>query len=347
MNASTLLLHILLDNGLYLDGWSRDEIAKLVPILEAAGERVMGKVAATNGEWTKKWLMGVKADLDAIYRAACEELSGQLLLDLKEMTDDEAQRLTAAFGEALPGISFAAPGSAQLWAAVTKLPAMEGSTIGGMLSALPADLSSRVVSIIQAGIAAGDTNAQMIQRLRGKYNRSTKQYEGGALDSNSAKAIVRTATAHVGNQAREALYRENMDLIKGFQCYETLDLDTCPVCGAYDGRVYGVNDPRPELPRHPRCRGGYLPVLKSYREIGVDMDQLPPSTRASMDGQVPETETYADRLAKATHAERIKMLGGTGRAALYEAGVSLEDMVRDGKLVPLAELIGKKRGKAA
>jgi len=269
MNASTLLLHILLDNGLYLDGWSRDEIAKLIPILEAAGERVIGKVAATEGEWTKRWLMSVKADLDAIYRTACDELSGQLMLDLKAMTSDEAQRLTDAFGKGLPGISFTSPGAAQLWAAVTKLPVMEGSTIGDLLASLSADLSSRVVSEIQAGIIAGDTNQQMVQRLRGKYNRSTKQYEGGVLDSNSAKQIVRTATMHVGNQAREAIYEQNADIIKGYQRVETLDLRTCPICGLEDGRVYGLDEPRPQLPAHFNCLTGDTLVSSGSRVTAV------------------------------------------------------------------------------
>jgi len=43
----------------------------------------------------------------------------------------------------------------------------------------------------------------------------------------------------------------------------------------------------------------------------------------------------------------VKMLG-PGRAALYEKGVGLDEMVKDGAQVPLEELTKKaKKGKAA
>lgn len=44
------------------------------------------------------------------------------------------------------------------------------------------------------------------------------------------------------------------------------------------------------------CRSTSTPVLKSWRELGFDHDELPGSSRASMDGQIPEETTYAQWL---------------------------------------------------
>jgi SPP1 gp7 family putative phage head morphogenesis protein len=372
VNASTQILHALLDNGVFLHDWSSDELKKLLPILEAANERVLGKIAATNGEWTKQWLIEMKGELDDIYGAAAVDIEKRLMPDLKDLAAYEAQHLPDVFGKVLVGVSTSAPSATQLWAAVTKLPVMEGSTIGDLLAALPLDASSKIVSTIQSGMAAGDTTQQLVQRIRGKVvspeqyvNAKTGKrlvgyttadlekmaekgiakykpgvYKGGVMEgatTRSAEVIARTATMHVGNQAREAFYEKNTDIIKGYQRVETLDLHTCPICGAMDGAEYGPDDPRPELPEHPECRGVYTPILKSFEDIGIDAADLPPSTRASMDGQVPEFETYSDWLSKASGARRIEALGPS-RAALYQQGVGLDQMVKDGKLVPLKDL---------
>jgi hypothetical protein len=33
-------------------------------------------------------------------------------------------------------------------------------------------------------------------------------------------------------------------------------------------------------------------VLKTWRELGIDADEVPQTTRASMDGQVPAKQTF-------------------------------------------------------
>ena len=80
-----------------------------------------------------------------------------------------------------------------------------------------------------------------------------------------------------------------------------------------------------------------LPVLKSYRELGVDIDELPPGVRASMDGAVPQYTTWRDVVAKADAKRQDAILGPT-RAGLYRNGMSVDAMVKDGKVLTLKEL---------
>jgi hypothetical protein len=49
---------------------------------------------------------------------------------------------------------------------------------------------------------------------------------------------------------------------------------------------------------HWGCRSTSVPVLKTWRELGIDADEVPQTTRASMDGQVPAKQTFEQWLKK-------------------------------------------------
>lgn len=364
MNASTALLQALLTRGDYLESLSQIECLKILPILESAHDEILGKIAKTHGVWTREWLQEMAGEIDEIYKAACEKGFIHLKADLEKLAINEGAWVSAETSKAIKiDWSLTAPAPSLLKAVLDLPTSIGGSTLEDLFDALAINSRKAAYGAISDGMLAGDTVEQMTRRLRGEVvKRATwrtidgkrtyvpGQYEGGALEDVStrqARTLARTAVMHVGNQARETFYKANEDIIKGYQRVETLDQDTCLACGADDGHVYGLDEPRPELPIHPDCRGVYVPVLKSFRELGLDMDEFPEGTRASMDGQVAESETYADRLAKATPAQRVAMLG-PGRAALYEKGLSLEDMVKDGAAVPLKDLAAPKRkGQAA
>lgn len=364
MNAASRLLRLLLSRGDYLERFERDQLKKLLPILESAHESVLGKLAATQGEWTREWLAQMSTDIDAIYTQAMSKLSGELTPELQALLDDELAYAQEHLGHVMAGVSVTTPSSATLWASIAALPAASGSTLASLMEALSLNTRQAVIEAIQAGMASGDTLDQMVRRLRGRTIRRASWrkgpdgrrvyvpgvYEGGAMEDVStrqAKAFARTAIMHVSNAARDALYEENRDIIKGYQHIAILDGDTCLVCGALDGREYVLDEAKPSLPIHPSCRCLYLPILKSWKELGINAEEIPPGTRASMDGQLPEYETYADRIAKASHARRIALLGPS-RANLYERGMRLKDMVSpDGKPYTIKDLMRKKARQGA
>ena len=157
------------------------------------------------------------------------------------------------------------------------------------------------------------------------------------VDTRQAEALTRTAIMHVSNTARDVFWSANEDIIQGYMRVETLDERTCIECGIADGTMYGVNEPRPFLPSHVNCRGIMVPVFKSFRELGIDADELPETTRASMNGQVPKYTTWKDMLESASPKEQAEILGPT-RAKLYQLGMPVESFVKDGKLLTLKEL---------
>jgi hypothetical protein len=67
------------------------------------------------------------------------------------------------------------------------------------------------------------------------------------------------------------------------------------------------------------CRSTSIPVLKSWKELGIPLDEIPKTTRASMDGQVPAATTFETWLKKQTEERQNRVLG-VGKADLWRAG---------------------------
>lgn len=362
MNSSTRLMKALLSRGAYLERYSTEELSKMLPILERANDEVLGKIASTRGIGTRAWLAELKADIDDLYQEAASEIQRRVSGDLKDFVKDDLAWTAAEFERTAASVSFTSPSVGAVWASAMALPASSGATVSQLIEALGVGSAQDVVEAIQQGISQGETVQQIVHRLRGDVVRRSSWrkidgvrvfvpgvYSGGVMTEKvrrGAESVARTAVMHVSNVAREAFYEENIDLIKGFQRVEALDGDTCLICGADDGHVYKVGEKRPQLPAHPNCRGVYVPVLKSWKELNIDLEEAPAGTRASMDGQVPEGETYADRIAKAS-PERRRALLGPSRADLYERGVALEEMVEGNRLIPLDELAKRRRTSAA
>ncbi len=352
MNAASKILESLLERGEYLERLTQEELKGFLGILEKANDEIIGKIAKANGVWTKEWLAGMKADIDAIYEEAIKKIGNRIDAKIDDLVGEEIQALSSEIADMLIGISTTTPTPEVIAAMIRDLPAAEGSTLDQLCQALGVASSKSVTEALQLGILEGETIEQMVRRIRGRVVKPARWvkgvdgkkhyvsgvYEGGVMNASTrqAEALARTAYMHVVNQARESFYEDNADIIKGFQRVETLDGDTCLVCGADDGHVYKHGEPRPALPAHFSCRGVYIPVLKSFRELGIDMDEVPPGTRASMDGQVPEYETYESRLRKMSPARQDALLGPS-RGKMFRDGMALKDMVRDGKVIPLDE----------
>ena len=57
------------------------------------------------------------------------------------------------------------------------------------------------------------------------------------------------------------------------------------------------------------CRSTTVPVTKSWKKLGIDLEEIPAGTRASMNGQVPETLTYYEWLKTQSKNIQNEVLG--------------------------------------
>ena len=71
-----------------------------------------------------------------------------------------------------------------------------------------------------------------------------------------------------------------VDVLDGYEHLATLDELTCEECAALDGQeILPTADPEEATNIHASCRCTFVPVTKTWRELGFDMDELPEGNR--------------------------------------------------------------------
>ncbi|QIA76654.1 minor capsid protein [Rodentibacter caecimuris] len=183
----------------------------------------------------------------------------------------------------------------------------------------------RFESLMRQGLLDGKQTNELISDVKDLMGTSRRH----------AETLVITAVAKTADEAHQALRDENLDLIKEEKHLATLDTRTSEVCRVRDGLRWDIDKkpidhdlPYRRPPLHPRCRSILQLVLKSWKELGFDnVDEVPESTRASMDGQVSENVNYENWLKGKSQAEQDVVLG-KGKADLWRRGViTFRDML--------------------
>ena len=73
----------------------------------------------------------------------------------------------------------------------------------------------------------------------------------------------------------EKLDNQNNDLITGYIYYATLDNFCCPECWPLDKVVFPYDKNKcPKLPRHQGCRCVLVPKMKTFRELGLNINEF-------------------------------------------------------------------------
>ena len=209
------------------------------------------------------------------------------------------------------------------------------------------DTAFRFANAVRQGIAQAETTAQIVSRIAGTKN------VPGVLDISrtSATRLVQASVATVSAEARLATFEQNKDVMNGIEQVSTLDGHTTEICIAYSGAQWDMNyEPMAGttlpynggVPRHWGCRSVMVPVTKTFKEMGIDLPEFKPTTRASTNGPVNANLSFKEWLDGRTVEQQDEQLG-KGRAALYRKGViTLQQLLdQSGNSLSLAQLIAK------
>ena len=169
--------------------------------------------------------------------------------------------------------------------------------------------------------------------------------EGMAMTRRQAVILTRTFIQTANVRAQEAVWAANHDIIKGYKRIEVLDTRICMACALADGAVYGVDEERPPLPAHPGCRGMWLPVVKTWRELGLDLDDTREHVRQwairepgsigaggrKLENFGKTTENYSGWWRSLSPEDRDRTPIGPARRKLLESGAVQWDDLWDRK----------------
>lgn len=340
MTSNGTSLHDGILHAHRLERYKTSEVVAVQKLLAQADAelRAMIERSGNLSEWTQKRLGTLLTELAKVNAEWAGDIEKTIASDLKDLAGVEAEWQAKNLEKVIPlDWQTERPSSAQVMAAAMDRP-FDGNLLKDVLKGIGSGRQKRIDQTIRRDTVLGKTTDQIVRDL---FGTRAANYRDGIMPGFSRKdvqSIVRTAVSHVASAAREMTYQANDDIIKGLQIVETLDPDTCLECMADDGREIEIDSPE-QYPIHYNCRRTTVPVLKSWRELGLDIDELPPGTRASLDGQVSSKLTYSDWLKDQPEAVQREALG-PARYQLFASGTPITAFSVDGRVLTLDELKG-------
>lgn len=296
--------------------------------------------------FTVERLESLLTSVRTLNQQAYRQVQNALEPELKSLaayeTGYQARTLTATLPVNLAVNTVAAD---QVYAAALSRP-FQGRLLAGWMANLAESRAAQVRNAVRVGFVEGKTATEIVRTLSGT---KALGYADGLFDKSRRElmTVVNTALSHTAQTARQQFYRANEDIVKAVQWVSTLDTRTSEECAIRDGLEYtaegepiGHSIPWLGGPGrlHFNCRSVDVPVTKSWRELGLDLDDTSAGTRASMDGEVPENQNYAEWLGNQSASRQDDVLGAT-RGELFRQGVPMEKFYNDkGVFLTLDEL---------
>ena len=341
-DVNTKLLNAILRRQVVLANAEDEVVKRLARIYKQAAREVAGRItdAAARGLGPERFSQELRSIRAGEIRAVAMRLQSQVAEEfddaLNAIWDAELQTGVKIFNTALPddvlaNVNFVRPNFTQIDSANVRV---LGQSLGRWGQRAADYLVDELARELAVGIVRGDDMRAMIARTADVFGVSRRR----------ATETARTAVMTVSNEAHSRLYEANQDIVAGVVYTATFDRRTCPVCAGYHGGEYRFADgsyaSRPRTPVHMQCRCLYVPITKSWRELGLNIDDVPVGTRASMNGQVPGAMNFGQWLKTQPRSVADDVLGRT-RADLFLKGkLSLKSFVneRTSKPIPLSKL---------
>lgn len=316
------------------DAYLRHEVNKRLSSLQ---KQLLTRITSAGIESvTKRELNQLLKDIKQLITEKYSNISEYSDSELSELLPVEVASTTAIYNQAVKFDLFNTVPQSRV-AAIKNALIINGSSLSDWWEKQGADLSFKFAGLVRQGLLDGKQTNQLI----------TEAKELMGANRRWAETLVRTAVMKVHDKAQEIVKDENLDILKGEKHVSTLDKRTSSICQIRDGLAWDLdrnpigdhNVPYARPPLHPNCRSTLRLITKSWRELGLDVDEIPESTRASMDGQVKESLTYEDWLKSKSAAEQDEILG-KGKADLWRNGViTFRDMLdQSGRPLTIKEL---------
>jgi len=328
MNAQDKLTTQSIRRAVQLEGLKQGEVNKFAKFLKEMDALLRARLSTDEMTTFKRGrleslLKDVSGSLGVIFDANMKQLLDSMENIAVSESSFEAKSLQLAIGSSA---TVALPVLDEVKKSILSAPlSVRGADGGKLLEQAVADFTTvekqRIVGAIRQGVFEGQTNGEIIQKLRGTR---ANQFKDGILDitSRNAEAIVRTGIAHVATTARNETFKANNDIVDKVEWQSTLDGRTSEICRSLSGQQFPLNSGlRP--PAHWRCRSTITAVLNSefaYLSRG--------GQQSSMNGTVSADLTYYDWLKMQPVEFQDSVIGVNRGNLLRNGGLSSDEFAR-------------------
>lgn len=134
-------------------------------------------------------------------------------------------------------------------------------------------LVAQVKLAINTGMAEGEAMDVIMSRVRSVIGVPIDPAAGYTANFNRVQAITRSVVIKASNNGAIAAYRNNADVVSGYQWLAARDERVCPTCRGLNGTIYKLGEEiRP--PAHINCRCAIIPTLRIPGEYDGPIDRL-------------------------------------------------------------------------
>lgn len=328
-------------------------IGKLAALAADAGDNFDAMPATSRKALLEAQAADVDRVLDQVYATAGDQLheAGQDIIGATMTTTAEALAAATGAGTIAVGSGLTLD-VAKAWFETSTV---DGLLVNDFLSKLQASARDRIISAGRRAMIEGKGIQAAAKMIRD---------EGIEGSVPGLEGLARTFCLSASNYARDQIVKDKFaDVVSGWRRCVVLDGRTCVACGSMDGKTYGLNDPKPALPAHWRCRCLYLPVTVTWRSLGIDIDEFEGGDETTVKhsartvhhkdgststafkvkevGHVPAGTTYEQWMKMQLDEDPafVRQVLGKTRFELFKAGkLNLSGMVTNGRIKRLSEL---------
>ena len=346
------LLRAAIGHSVDLEHFNNGVIRKLIALLNKVDADLFRQLTAAlermpADSFTVARLDALLGDVRTLNTAAYNSVEKQLGIDLRDLVDYESGYQYQLFQNTLPvQVSIASVTPESVYAAAMARPfqvSKDGAVpMAEYLQGLSADRAAKIRDAVRLGFVEGEPIDAIVRRIRGT---KTQNYADGLMEGprHYLEGMVRTAVNHTANFTRQRFYEANTGILKGWMFVATLDARTSITCASLSGKVFPIGE-GPQPPRHINCRSTSCPVTRGWKELGIDMPEFS-STRASMDGQVPDSLSFSDWLRSKPAGTQDQILGATRGKLFRDNGMEVDRFTNNkGRVYTLDQLRQKDAG---
>lgn len=344
-SAQKALLDALTQHQAYLYRASSQSVNELIKRFNSLSNTQLQRLSELLEELTdsernalKSFNFGSKAKTSKLIeeiKTILDEWFTSIDVDLSEKFHKSALDLAiyeAAYTAKLAGDAAVVVAGAEIYKTARKTPFAGGQLVDYLFADIADSLRKKVEYVIRDGISQGETNQQIVQRIKGK---KSLDYKDGLFKSSreSIERQVRTVRSHVANVA----YGDTWEAL-GFthvKFVSTLDGRTSKICMSHSDDVYPINSAHPRPPLHYNCRSVLIGVdadgkLSGKRPFVADsrkVRDIPKDQRDGIIGQVDANTTFKSWFAQQDEEFKREWLGKSKYKLYAEGGYSLDRFV--------------------
>jgi len=335
---NTVLYDSAIELGLDMERVSAASRYEIIQMIKKLEKELIAQVASGVTDWNKARIAKQLSEATRIIQQYYDEMAGVMVNTTTSVAQVSATSTAQALGVATGNYIPTVLPSATWLESIASNAIVQGAPQAAWWNRQSADTAWRFSTAVRQGLVAAETNQQIIKRVMAVMDVSRR----------NAAALVQTSVQSVSAQAKDKTRQANDHLIASVEWVSSLDSIVCIKCAVRDGKRWkldgtpiGHSIPYQLPPIHFNDRCTTVDITKTWKELGIDIEEAPPGTRASMEGQVSD-KTFEDFLARKGKDYQDEVLG-KGRAELYRSGkITFNQLLnQDGNMLTLKQLEAK------